>query len=188
MIAVIGEMAVSFRKNGDGWSRSFSGLGYEWAARLRENGSDALLLTVLPSGGIGKEMADELVRCGIVFDPDMQRPLNPLVEIDGEWLMKGSSPVSLSTEQLTDAFSYFSDIKAVVISSALLSYNPSASSILDAVSFMFPQPKVVIDTSLPEGEKGQDELLKKTLDSFSSSVANLLITDKQDEILSFVRL
>ena len=61
MIAVIGEMTVSFRKNGDVWTRRFSGLGYNWAKKLKEEKNDVLLLTVLPFGDLGKEMADDLV-------------------------------------------------------------------------------------------------------------------------------
>ncbi len=187
MIAVIGEMAVSFIPAEGSWEREFSGLGYEWAARLREMGKDVLLLTVLPHGRTGRDMADELVRLGVVFDPDMRAPLNPAVVIDGEWLLKGSAPVSLSTEKLSDAFSYFSDIESVVVSGTILSYNPAASAVLDAVSFMNPLPRVAVDTGYPEAAEGNASILERTLSGFRASVPGVLISSDRDEVLSLVR-
>ena len=61
MIAVIGEMAVSFRRDGNGWKRSYTGLGYSWAVSLKEKGESVVLFSVLPAGRTGKEMAEELV-------------------------------------------------------------------------------------------------------------------------------
>ena len=117
----------------------------------------------------------------------MMEHMNPLVEINGEWLMKSSSVTAMSTEKLTSAFSYFSDIKSVVISSALLSYNPSSSAILDSVSFMFPQPKVVIDTGCSESAIGNKDMLERTLSLFSSACPDVLITDDKERILDFIR-
>ena len=187
MIAVIGEMGISFRPCEDLWSKGFSGLGYDWVVKLRNEGLDTLLLTVLPFGKSGEEISEELVRLKAVFDPDMMEHMNPLVEINGEWLMKSSSVTAMSTEKLTSAFSYFSDIKSVVISSALLSYNPSSSAILDAVSFMFPQPKVAIDTGCSESAVGNKDMLERTLSMFSSACPNVLITDDKERILDFIR-
>ena len=187
MIAVIGEMAVSFSRDGDNWRRNYAGLGYEWCRRLKEQGEDVLLLSVLPHGRIGREMADELVRLGVVFDPDMHMPLNPVFCVDGEWFFRSSSAISLSSEKLSDAFAYFSDIKAVVVSSALLSYNPSASAVLDAVSFLSSRPKVAVDASAAGSAIGQEEILKRTLSEFAACMPDTLIEENKEKILAFVR-
>ncbi len=187
MIAVIGEMALSFDKSGSAWEKTFKGLGYEWAMRLKEEGKDVLLITVLPCGKSGNEMAEELVSKGIVFDPDLHLPLNPPIAVDGEWFLRSSSAVALSAEKLTDTLSYFHDIKSVVVSSSLLSYNPASSAVLDSLSFMFPQPEVFIDTSCSESAIGQKEILEKTLNSFSSAMERVLITDSKEEILTALR-
>ena len=187
MIAVIGEMAVSFTEKDGTWNMEFSGLGYEWACRLKDEGEDVLLLTVLPYGKTGKMMADELVSREIVFDPDIHLPLNPVISINGEWYMKSSSAISLSAEKLTDALSYFSDIKSVVVSSSLLSYNPSSSSILDSLSFMYPQPRVAVDTGCLASAVGQDEMMKRTIRELSSSLQSFIATDDKKAILDFVR-
>lgn len=186
MIAVIGEMATVFEKR-DGWHMEYGGMGYCWASRLKEEGQDALLLSVLPSGNVGKGMAEALVAKGIVFDPDLLQPMAPAISIDGEWFIRSSSSTALSAERITDAFSYFADIRSVVISSVLLSYNPAASAILDSVSFMSPRPRAAIDLSAPEGAIGSKDLMDRTLRSFSACVDDILISDDKEAILGFVR-
>ena len=187
MIAVIGEMAVSFRRDGNIWNRSYSGLGYSWAVSLKEKGESVVLFSVLPAGRTGKEMAEELVRKQILFDPDMLTPLNPAFEIDGEWFMKGSAPAAMETEKLSDAFTYFGDIQSIVISSRLLSYNPASSAVLDAVSFLSPFPKVFIDASAGEDTIGQKAILERTLREFSQCVPGTVIASDPGEILSALR-
>ncbi len=187
MIAVIGEMGVSFSPVDGRWEKSFSGLGYDWVSRLRAEKLDTLFLTVLPFGRTGREFSDELLRLGAVFDPDIRENMNLLIGIDGEWYMKGSASTALDAEKLTASFSYFSDIKSVVVSSSILSYNPSASATLDAVSFMFPLPRVAVDTGCEEGIIGNHDILERTLSAFSSSIPDVLITDDKSRILDFVR-
>ena len=187
MIAVIGEMTVSFRKNGDVWTRRFSGLGYNWAKKLKEEKNDVLLLTVLPFGDLGKEMADDLVSNSIVFDPDMHMPLNPVIEVENECFMRSSSSLALSTERLSDALSYFSDVKSVVVSSNLLSYNPVSSAILDSLSFMYPQPRVAVDTGFNPKAIGQGEMMRRRFEELSSCISSFLATDDKDAILDFLR-
>lgn len=187
MIAVIGEMTVSFEKEGKLWSRKFSGRGYEWAKKLRENGEEVLFLSVLPYGGVGDDMENEIRNLGISYDKDLRMPLNPAIGIDGEWFIRSSAAVSISTERLSYSLSAFSDIKSVIVSSVLLSYNPSASAILDAVSFLYPQPRTAIDTSASEGAIGQSSILERTIGLFRSCMNDLIVSDNVDEILSFVR-
>ena len=81
------------------------------------------------------------------------------------------------------AFSYFSDIKSVVVSSAVLSANPSASAVLDALSFLSPLPEIVVDKSLPEGEIVNNDILERTLNGFRA-IPGCLITDDKEEILN----
>lgn len=186
MIAVIGEMSLSFIPEGDKWIKKFSGTGYEWALKLKALDS-VVLLTVLPMGECGKEMAECLVDNGIVFDPDMHSPLNPAIKVGNEYFLRGSAPLTLSAEKLSDALTYFSDIRKVVVSSALLSYNPSASAVLDALSFASPQPKVAVDNSSPLCPGSNESLLEKTLSALKSAMGECLVSDSESEILGFLR-
>ena len=124
MIAIIGEMIPSFRKDGNGYVFSYTGIGYEWVEKLRRRGEKVLFLSPIPRGSIGKKICDELTEMGVFYDPDMLVSVNPPVKIDDEYIIRSSSMFTIDTEKLTDAFSYFSDIKSVVVSSAVLSANP----------------------------------------------------------------
>ena len=117
----------------------------------------------------------------------MLTPLNPAFEIDGEWFMKGSAPAAMETEKLSDAFTYFGDIRSIVISSRLLSYNPAASAVLDAVSFLSPLPDVFIDASAGEDTIGQKAILERTLREFSACVPGTVIASDPSRILSALR-
>ena len=183
MIAIIGEMIPSFRKDGNGYVFSYTGIGYEWVEKLRRRGEKVLFLSPIPRGSIGKKICDELTEMGVFYDPDMLVSVNPPVKIDDEYIIRSSSMFTIDTEKLTDAFSYFSDIKSVVVSSAVLSANPSASAILDALSFLSPLPEIAVDKSLPEEEIVNNDILERTLNGFRA-IPGCLITDDKEEILN----
>lgn len=187
MIAVIGEMAISFSADGGAWKREYTGLGYEWAVHLRERGVETALLSILPMGRIGEGMADELGRRGILFDPDLRLPLNPMLRIDGEWIMKGSAPFALSVEKLGEALSRMNGMTGVVVSSRLLSANPASSAVLDALSFLSPRPRIAIDTSPESGTLSDAAVLARTLDGFRASVPEAVISSSEAEISGAVR-
>ena len=186
MIAVIGEMSLSFFPEGDKWVKKFSGKGYEWARKLKCD-EDVVFLSVLPMGDTGKEMAECLISNGIVFDPEMRSPLNPSIQVGKEIFIRGSAPITLSAERLSDALSYFSDIRSVVVSASLLSFNPSASAVLDALSFAFPQPRVAVDTDIPPLSGSNPELLDRTITQLKAVLKECLVSDSESEILSFLR-
>ena len=101
--------------------------------------------------------------------------------------MRSSSSLALSTERLSDALSYFSDVKSVVVSSNLLSYNPVSSAILDSLSFMYPQPRVAVDTGFNPKAIGQEEMMRRRFEELSSCISSFLATDDKDAILDFLR-
>lgn len=183
MIAIIGEMIPSFRKDGNGYVFSYTGIGYEWVEKLRRRGEKVLFLSPIPRGSIGKKICDELTEMGVFYDPDMLVSVNPPVKIDDEYIIRSSSMFTIDTEKLTDAFSYFSDIKSVVVSSAVLAANPSASAVLDALSFLSPLPEIAVDKSLPEEEIVNNDILERILNGFRA-IPGCLITDDKEEILN----
>lgn len=186
MIASIGEMALSFVPEGNLWKSSYSGVGYLWASMLREKGADVLLECMLPHGKTGDGMRAELEMKGILYDESLCLPLPPAVSIGDEWFIRGSAPSALDAEKLSYSLSVHPGIDRVVISSVLLSYNPASSAIIDGVSFMYPLPRIAVDTSVPDGAAGSTEMMEKAVSVLRSSFPDALITENREEILSFL--
>ena len=144
MILVIGEIAEEYRKADDGtYRRLFSGTGLEWAERL----PGSYLLTVLASDNAAHDMSSYLSEKGIRHSSDFVSSLPSAVIADQDRHYMGTAPVSLQSEDIMERISSLS-VDAVVVSSVLLSYNPSSSAIIDTLSFLVPQPKLAIDTSI----------------------------------------
>ena len=98
---------------------------------------------------------------------------------------KGSAPTTLSSEDILECTAGMT-IDGVIISSVLLSYNPSSSAILDTVSFLVPQPKVAIDVSV-EADDGKN-MLAKAIGEARISFSSLLVSDSDDEIKRFLSI
>lgn len=187
MIAVIGEIIPSFRKSGDCYVFSYEGIGWKWIEKLSQEDRKVLFLSPIARGEIGRKICEKLIELGMIFDPDMLVPANPPLSVDGEHIIRSSSIFMLDTEHLTDAFSYFSDIDSVIVSSVLLSANPSASAVLDTLSFVSPAPRIAIDISAEEGEIMNHDILEKTLSGFSLIKTCTLCKD-ESEVRKFLSL
>ena len=180
MILVIGEMCSVFSPVGNGlYERRFSGVGYEWAKRL----DDCFFLTSLSADNAGTEMRSVLEETGMkgAFIPSS---LPSSVIAGKDCYYRGTAPFSLSCEEMVLAVAGQSFASAVV-SSVILSFNPSASAVLDLLSFMSPQPRIAIDTS--HNASGGENMRAKTIGEFRAAFPSLLVSDDADEILQFVR-
>lgn len=179
MILVIGEMAEEYvQVKNDEFRMCFSGIGYKWAKKLPQS----FFLTVLSRDRAGGMMQGELENDGIRYAKDLVSLLpSPIIGLDNHY--KGSAPLSLSAEDIMSNVSEL-EISSVLISSVLLSYNPSASAIYDALSFLSSELKVAIDDSIRPAEGAM--LLAQTIGAFRSDFSNLIISSNESEILSFL--
>lgn len=181
MILVIGEIAEEYRKADDGmYRRLFSGTGLEWAERL----PDSYLLTVLASDNAAHDMSSYLSEKGIRHSSDLVSSLPSAVIAGQDRHYRGTAPASLQSEAIMERISSLS-VDAVVVSSVLLSYNPSSSAIIDTLSFLVPQPKLAIDTSIVV-EEGRN-IFSKAVGEARASFSSLLVSSDKAEIERFVR-
>lgn len=180
MVLVVGEIAEEYRKiEGDEYRRVISGLGLEWAERIK----DSYLLTVLASDNASRDMSSCLASKGIRYSSGLVSTLPSAVIAGYDRHYRGTAPVSLASEDVIE-FTAGLDIEAAVVSSVLLSFNPSASAIVDALSFIVPQPRMAIDTSIVV-EEGRNTFSKAVGDA-RASFTQLLVSSSKDEIAHFL--
>ena len=183
MILVIGEMVSLFsHDSGDSYRCSFAGIGYEWAARL---GKDCFFLTMMARDRAAEGMRAALESEGLAYSRDLVSALPSAFVIDGDGYYRNTAPVTLSSEDILVSLAGTS-FDAVVVSAVLLSYNPSASAIIDTLSFMTPQPRIAIDTSIEIAEGRNIEA--KAIGEARTSFERLLVSSDRDEIASFLTL
>lgn len=181
MILVIGEMASQFSlDSGDSYRHSFSGNGYEWARRI---GKDCFFLTVMAEDKAAKGMKALLDDEGIAYSRGLVSPLPSAFVIDGDRYYRNTAPVSLTGESILEAIAGMS-FDSAVVSSVLLSYNPSASAIIDTLSFLLPQPRLAIDASI-EIEEGRN-IAARTIGEARTGFRSLLVSSDKTEIASFI--
>ncbi len=181
MILVIGETAEEYRKiNGDEYRRVISGIGLKWASAIK----GSYLLTVLSQDNAAHDTASILEERAIRYSA-LSSLLPSAVIAGADRHYKGSAPTTLSSEDILECTAGMT-IDGVIISSVLLSYNPSSSAILDTVSFLVPQPKVAIDVSV-EADDGKN-MLAKAIGEARISFSSLLVSDSDDEIKRFLSI
>lgn len=159
MILILSDANVTFNEEENGlFSKSVSGYGFNVAKSLSSRGAFPALFCPLGNDRSGAEVAGELVKNAILFDPDLiQLPFRTNVVIE----YKDGSEVSFFTasassylpqEALAQAMSLNTDISVILTSSNMLSVNPTAASIIDQSLFLSPRPFFVVDMTVsPEG-------------------------------------
>lgn len=181
MILVIGEMVSQFSHDGgDSYRRSFSGIGYEWARRI---GKECFFLTVMARDKASAEMRATLDAEGIAYSRDLVSTLPSAFVIDGDRYYRNTAPVSLTEESILESIAGRS-FDSVVVSSVLLSYNPSASAVIDTLSFLYPQPRLAIDTSV-EIEEGRN-IEARAIGDARTGFSSLLVSSDKAGIASFL--
>lgn len=181
MILVIGEMVSQFsHESGDSYRRSFSGIGYEWARRI---GKECFFLTVMARDKAAFEMRAALDAEGIAYSRDLTSSLPSAFVIDGDRYYRNTAPVSLTEESILESIAGRT-FDSVVVSSVLLSYNPSASAVIDTLSFLLPRPRLAIDTSV-EIEEGRS-IASRTIGEARVGFESLLVTSDKGAIASFI--
>lgn len=91
--------------------------------------------------------------------------------------------MSLTEESILESIAGRS-FDSVVVSSVLLSYNPSASAVIDTLSFLYPQPRLAIDTSV-EIEEGRN-IEARAIGDARTGFSSLLVSSDKAAIASFL--
>ena len=173
MIAIMGDACLSLYEKEDGDFRcEVSGYGYRVAKNIAENGLFPALFCSLGSDKAGSLIVERLVEDEILFDPDIVRlPFKTNVCIsfsDGSVsdFHQYSASALLNSQSLQSALSVHTNIKAVHLSSRILSFNPSSSAVIDQVLFLSPRPFIVVDLNEkaegPVAERGIETLCPYT--------------------------
>ncbi len=142
MQAAIGEIFSAYMKAENGlYSHSFTGTGMDFPCLM--------LITALSDDAAGLEMRKKLEAEGRKMEI-IRSTLHSAFHIGDDVLLKLSAPAGIRAEDLIDIISRHPEIDGAVISAALLSINPSADAIADAVSFSPQIRKIAVYTDLPE--------------------------------------
>lgn len=157
MIAVFGEAITLLKENRYGlYEKSITGRGYEAAVALAASGDFPLFITGLGEDAMGSEVCEDLVCKQVLFDSDLAllKLDSPVVieKKDGRRLefVRHSSAMGIAPDVLNNALSMHSDIRAVLLSTPTLSYNPVCSSFLDAALFLDPKVFLAVDAAEEE--------------------------------------
>lgn len=181
MIAIIGEIIAEFYpadvEEGEEvrYSYSVGGSAVDAASRLEDAGiADFKIVTKFSNDNLGIDEHAMLEDVGWTFSDIEPSPLLSPVDIAGDIRLRNTAAATITTEELS---MYLAKAKpdAVVISAALLSLNPSASSIVDAVLFMDNKPLIIVDI-------GEDDRLTVSLEILKDSLNKLASSDKAYKI------
>lgn len=175
MQAVIGEIFSSYRKTDNGlYTHSFTGTGMDFP--------DLFLITALSDDAAGRAMKEMLGSCGRKMEI-IPSTLHSAFIAGDDVLLKLSAPSGIRTEDLVDVLSRHQEIDGAVLSASLLSVNPSADAIADAVSFAFGIKRIAVYTGL-EGYGGA--IYERAIRMLGDSGRPVLVSNSRDEILGFL--
>ena len=181
MIAIIGEVIAEFYpadvEEGEEvrYSYSVGGSAVDAASRLEDAGiADFEIVSKFSNDNLGIDehaMLEDLDWTLADIDPS---PLLSPVDINGDIRLRNTAAATITTEELS---LHLAKAKpdAVVLSAALLSLNPSASAIVDAVLFMDNKPLIIVDL-------GEDDRLTVSLEILKDSLNKLASSDKAYKI------
>lgn len=176
MIGIIGETCAEFypadleTEEDELFSYALGGTAVEAASELTDSGiDDFLIITKLSRDNIGLDTLDMLSDIEWAVSDLEPSPLLSPVDIMGDIRLRGTAASAIGTEELSELLS---DVKpdALVLTAPLLSVNPSASAIVDSVSFMSPQPIVIVDLGTDSREIISLEILKDSLNALAGAV------------------
>lgn len=175
MQAVIGEVFSSYRKTDNGlYTHSFTGTGMDFP--------DLFLITALSDDAAGRAMKEMLGSCGRKMEI-IPSTLHSAFIVGDDVLLKLSAPSGIRTEDLVDVLSRHQEIDGAVLSASLLSVNPSADAIADAVSFAFGIKRIAVYTGL-EGYGGA--IYERAVRMLGDAGRPVLVSNSRDEILGFL--
>lgn len=175
MQAVIGEIFSSYRKTDNGlYTHSFTGTGMDFP--------DLFLITALSDDAAGRVMKEMLGSCGRKMEI-IPSTLHSAFIAGDDVLLKLSAPSGIRAEDLVDVLSRHQEIDGAVLSASLLSVNPSADAIADAVSFAFGIKRIAVYTGL-EGYGGA--IYERAIRMLGDSGRPVLVSNSRDEILGFL--
>ena len=176
MQAAIGEIFSAYMKAENGlYSHSFTGTGMDFPGFL--------LITALSDDAAGQDMKEELEAEGRKVEM-MESTLHSAFHIGEDVLLKLSAPTGIRAEDLIDVLSRHPEIDGAVLSAALLSVNPSADAIADAVSFAPQIRKIAVYTDLPEyGGPIYDRVISMLKDAGRP----MIVSDNRNEIQEFLK-
>lgn len=181
MIAIIGEIIAEFypadlEKDGEEiFSYVIGGSAIAAASYLEDAGiTDFEIVSKVSNDNLGKNEIEVLEDIEWhVADIDRSPLLSP-IDIMGDIRLRNTAASTVTAEELT-IYLAKSKPDAVLICAPLLSLNPSASSIVDAVLFMDNKPLIIVDL-------GDDDRLTVSLEILKDSLNKLSTSDKAYKI------
>ena len=182
MILILSDAALLLKeKNSGEFVSAFTGFGYEVAKELSEKGIFPALFCTLGEDRAGAMIAEELIKSEILFDPDLIRlkaNTNVVIEYangDRTSFFKSSASALLQEEMLSEAINVHTNIEAVLLSSSILSVNPSATSAIDQSLFISPRPFIAVDLT----DEAEGSVLERSLSMLSGEM-DLVIMDEEN--------
>ena len=179
MIALIGEITSSFQMEEDAYGLSFCGI-VEPADILSASGLDISILTKLSNDGQGDIQKELLLENRWSNDSLIVRsPLLSSVMIDYDMRLKGTAPASITSSEISQRLESL-NVEWVVLSESIISTEPAASAIVDALSSLSKKPKVAIYSNAIWPHIESLETLKKSIDTMSENLTVYTMSEAID--------
>ncbi len=180
MIAIIGETIAEFypaETEVDGelfYSYSVGGSAIAAATDLENAGiSNFEIVSKFSNDNLGQDVYALVEDLNWSIAPIDKSPLLSPVDIMGDVRLRNTAASTITAEELS---MYLAEAKpnAILLSAPLLSLNPSASAIVDAVLFMDNRPLIIVDLG--------DDRLTVSLEILKDSLNKLALSDKAYKI------
>lgn len=179
MIALIGEITSSLQMEEDTYGLSFCGI-VEPADILSESGLTTKIVTKLSNDAQGDIQKELLLENKWSEDSLIVRsPLLSSVMIDYDMRLKGTAPASITHE---DLLPIIEKLKAewIVLTESIMSTEPAATAIAEALSSLSAKPKVVIYSNAVWPHIESLETLKKSIDAMSENLSVYTMSEAVD--------
>lgn len=175
MILIIGETLTEFYPlegeigDEDCYTCRMGGSLLEAAYWLEDSGiKNIMLASKFSHDNIGENYYSALEDLGFDIAKLDKSPLLSPVDIIGDIRLRGTAASTITTEELTELL-YEAKPDAIVLTSPLLSLNPSASNIVDSVLFFTPAPLIIVDLGDNPTAIVSLEILKDSLNKLATS-------------------
>lgn len=178
MVLVFSDIQAVFAREGDAYRMCYAGSGLRWRGRdffhIIRTSRDRL------GDGIRKELEGSGMAEGLLSD------LPTPIAVDGDLYARNAAPYSLSDGVCWSAAEGI-DADAAIISSSILSRNPSGSAAADTVGFLSCVRKVAVDLSDGIFIDSQ-ELLDRRIRDLQVSGKDIIVSGDEEEIRRFLQL
>ena len=169
MVVLIGEITSSFQCIDESYELSFRGVVTP-ASLLEENNIKFKIIGKISQDCQGEEHKNLLLEYKWSDEEYIFRsPLLSSVMIDYDTRLKGTAPAAIEKDEIITALTSISP-DWIVLTESILSVDPAASSIVDALKALTKKPNVVVyqDAAWPYVESL--ECLKNTIEALSKDV------------------